>query len=610
MPSRRQVPLKTPSRQPLARDPLALALAEGLQNRRSTSGFGLLEIIAVSALGAIVAAVGFTVYRQDQQAQQVATSVQSTQALGKAIQSSYSSSADYTGLNQQSALRENLFAPSLLNAAGQPQNVWGGSIQVAPTSIGTHPAFAITYDQVPQSSCTRLATQAAANFTDVQVNGQTILNSGRPNTAAAINLCAQSNSNTVQFIQAKQSLLLRNNPKLAQCTVQPNQTQQVACPSGQISSVPPYSVNGITQTRSSFCNLTYGTLGWTPWTNAASTCAPICVAPSASNTSQTQGASCPSGQVTSSGASSFTQTRTATTTYTCPAPTGSYTANTPTYSAWSPTPGSVCAPACSAPAPTTATQTQTSACPSGQVTSSGASSFTQTRTATTSYTCSSPTGSPTSSLSYSAWSPAASSVCSGACSAPAPSSTTQYQWVTVNAGCPSGYTGSHTYQEQQQRTATTTYSCPSPTGSYTTNPTTYSGWTNTGATQNDSNTCVAPPPPPPPTVTYNSTNIMLYRASTLDANVTCNGASYCSGNNGTYSGGATYGTLDGTFSVSCGSVTQTVTISCSNPVQNGSNNMNCTGAPVAVGACTCIPSSTGTGSPYVVAGTASISCTP
>src|SRR5690348_8737583 len=71
-----------------------------------------------------------------------------------------------------------------------------------------------------------------------------------------------------------------------------------------------------------------------------------------------------------------------------------------------------CAPKCVAPAPTSVTQSQRASCPAGQVYKGGpATTFTQTRTATTSWSCPASTGSPTPSTSYSAWSPATSSVC-------------------------------------------------------------------------------------------------------------------------------------------------------------------------------------------------------
>lgn len=55
------------------------------------------------------------------------------------------------------------------------------------------------------------------------------------------------------------------------------------------------------------------------------------------------------------------------------------------------------------------------------------------------------------------------------------------QWVAASAQCPSGYTGSNTWQKEQRDT----HSCPSDQ---------WSGWADTGNTRNVSNTCAPPPP--------------------------------------------------------------------------------------------------------------------
>jgi hypothetical protein len=148
-----------------------------------------------------------------------------------------------------------------------------------------------------------------------------------------------------------------------------------------------------------------------------------------------------------------------------------------------------CAPKCIAPAATTGSQGITGACPAGQVTGSGATTFAQTQTRSVTYACPAPTGGYT--TNYGPWSaatPAVASVCAPKCVAPGAATNYEYQWVGVNAGCPAGWGGAHTYQKQQRRTVTTTYSCPAPQGGYT-GSNAYSGWGDTGATQADSNSC-------------------------------------------------------------------------------------------------------------------------
>jgi hypothetical protein len=79
--------------------------------------------------------------------------------------------------------------------------------------------------------------------------------------------------------------------------------------------------------------------------------------------------------------------------------------------------------------------------------------------------------------------------------APGPTQATYYQWVVQNAGCPAGYTGTHTYQQQQYITYTTYYYCPAVTGAYAVYTQTNTGWQWTSATQADYNTCTPSAPP-------------------------------------------------------------------------------------------------------------------
>jgi|SRR5690348_5350384 len=140
-----------------------------------------------------------------------------------------------------------------------------------------------------------------------------------------------------------------SNPPPANCVPPAPSTQDVpatlGCPAGQIG-----QENVVYhQVADWSCPAPSGMPVEGPWTTTSTTvvsntCAPKCVAPPTTSTPQSQTASCPSGQVYKGGpATTFTQTRTATTSWSCPALTGSPVSST-TYTAWSPAAGTVCAP--------------------------------------------------------------------------------------------------------------------------------------------------------------------------------------------------------------------------------------------------------------------------
>lgn len=198
-----------------------------------------------------------------------------------------------------------------------------------------------------------------------------------------------------------------------------------------------------------------------PWTTVSSSCAPP---PPACTPSAIEGAdACPAGQF---GQVSWVQETT------CVGGSAVVGAKTIT--------GSSCAPIGTC-RPSTAPDGQRNvACAAGQ--------FGQiTQTLEKSSTCASATAAPV-------WGPDVATATTGACAAcPSPATAAQTQWASVDAGCPAGQTGGHTYQQEQSRTQTTSYDCASgPTTLPAPTVSAWSAWVDiAGATKGDTNTCAA-----------------------------------------------------------------------------------------------------------------------
>lgn len=144
-------------------------------------------------------------------------------------------------------------------------------------------------------------------------------------------------------------------------------------------------------------------------------------------------------------------------------------AGSTTAGSWTTT-SSTCAP-CPAP------ETRNLGCPAGQFGAIG-----QQRT----FSC-------TGTGSWNAWTQT-NTTCT-ACPAPFPQAETQ--WVTTLAACPAGQSGSHTWQAEQRRTRTGTYSCPATTWSLPSPTfTTWTKWAETGVRRNEASTCTPNAPPP------------------------------------------------------------------------------------------------------------------
>ena len=278
------------------------------------------------------------------------------------------------------------------------------------------------------------------------------------------------------------------------CTACPApQNQNLACPAGQVGS--------IAQTRAFNCAGPTGS--WGAWTTTTNTCA-TCPGP------ETQDLSCPVGQF-----GSITQTRS----YNCTGTGG--------WGSWTTTTNS-CAPQCALPTPSTQTQTRdqpevrASACPAGQygptnaVQESRILSQSQSRSAT----CPAPTGA----YVWGAWSPWVTdntgrwTEISNACLAcPGPSTDVGVQWVDTVGACPVGQAGSYTWQREQRRTRSMSYTCPAATTALP--PATYGAWTgwgDTGLIRNAQNTCAPTCVAPAPSYEYGTwTNCPVNRITAV-----------------------------------------------------------------------------------------------
>lgn len=81
----------------------------------------------------------------------------------------YTSSPDYTGLNNAVA-RNSGIIPSSMNKSNGIRNEWNGNVTVAVDNNDPN-TFVITLESIPQEACTKLATYGAGSWQNVSVNG-------------------------------------------------------------------------------------------------------------------------------------------------------------------------------------------------------------------------------------------------------------------------------------------------------------------------------------------------------------------------------------------------------------------------------------------------------
>jgi hypothetical protein len=176
--------------------------------RRRHRGLALLDIqlglalsmaVLLTAIGGALAAVNNGSASAQAQAWILQT-VARTQA-------SYASRADFSLLNQSSAVHDGLF-PESATATGQPINPWGGDFAISGCGCAGAPKeIVVSMDRVPASSCVQLVSAMRTSGGRAKVDGHALNDGGRPTDMDELTtVCGAAGSDgaRVQFFFDKQ----------------------------------------------------------------------------------------------------------------------------------------------------------------------------------------------------------------------------------------------------------------------------------------------------------------------------------------------------------------------------------------------------------------------
>lgn len=428
-------------------------------------GFTLLEIMLTIGAIAVVSAGGMAAYNSVSERSKSAEAVQDVRTVSTLLMQTWGQSGSFQELTSQSLVDGKAVPDGIAIKGGKMANPWGGPIDLAPTPDNT--AFILTMQAVPSGSCTSMTSTLAKNFGAVGVNGTQVLGEGQTLDFGTVSkLCAATDKNAVAFTSRP--------------VVQPDMGEVPLPPDHGAIIPPPVPA---------------------PPTKGAMNVAPV-------------GAINAPAPVTLKLPTTL-QTPTVTTVGATPVAVGNPTTAPSTPTTGMPpkvaTPPPTCFPSTvSTPVVSTIYNNQTQSCQSGYVGQiNQQQSAQQTVTTTTVTFCatawSTPSVSTTSKTDVGTWSAwqTVGNTCAAMCSTRLASYAVQYNynWVTVNDGCPSGYNGQKTHQVLQVQT-NTPY-CAN--GSAAADPvwTGWSGWSNTANTQNYVDTCTpAVQVPPTPSIAF------------------------------------------------------------------------------------------------------------
>lgn len=159
---------------------------------KGQSGFTLIETIIVLIIAIVVIGGAAKMASKGFSSSKLADTEQNLLVMRADIQGMFTSSNDYTGLDNSLVIKAGL-APKSFIKANALVNAWGGDINIA--TDASNASWSIEFTNIPQEECTKLAVFQPDAWLSVSVNGSDV--SGG-DVSAATSSCGESN--TITFV--------------------------------------------------------------------------------------------------------------------------------------------------------------------------------------------------------------------------------------------------------------------------------------------------------------------------------------------------------------------------------------------------------------------------
>lgn len=138
---------------------------------------------------------GVAIYENTNTSSQITTAVSNAETVLAGVRSTYQGQSGYSGLTTSVALSAGVF-PSSMVAGTSVTDAFGGPVTVAANSTPAY--FDLTYTQVPQKACVRLASAIqGSSIQSVNVNGTAL--TPPVNVASASGACKPGATNVIDW---------------------------------------------------------------------------------------------------------------------------------------------------------------------------------------------------------------------------------------------------------------------------------------------------------------------------------------------------------------------------------------------------------------------------
>lgn len=164
-------------------------------------GYSLLELLLVLGIIAALVVAAFIIYPKIQASQRATNEISNISAIDAGIKSLYSSTADYSNINNTVLMNSKIFPQNMINSSNV-RNSFKGNVVIKASSYSSG-SYQMTYYNVPQVECSKISIAVFNKFAQVQINSKVLKNPYQTITVDSVladitELCA-TNVNTLYF---------------------------------------------------------------------------------------------------------------------------------------------------------------------------------------------------------------------------------------------------------------------------------------------------------------------------------------------------------------------------------------------------------------------------
>jgi len=154
----------------------------------------LLETVGALLLTALVLGGSAFMIKKAIESHKVTSAQQNLSTFRLDVKNLCKGEPDFTGLTTAIAVKNKIVPDGMLKSGGTVRNGWNGNVDVA---AGTDPTtFTITYNNVPEYACVKMASFQAESWESITVNGVEITQGSGMVAAISEQL---SEANTIVF---------------------------------------------------------------------------------------------------------------------------------------------------------------------------------------------------------------------------------------------------------------------------------------------------------------------------------------------------------------------------------------------------------------------------